>query len=106
MRELGMKADIFNRVQLEDIPTHLLNPCQRPTRMPRAPTGKKIIAGFALSTTSPAFERMLVCETLEDMQEIFDAYARGGAMALYWYFGEDPGFLTVINLTPPKETNP
>jgi len=45
-------------------------------------------------------ERIIVCESLEDMQELHSAYALGGALNLRWYKGEDPGFVTLI---PPSE---
>jgi len=41
-------------------------------------------------------ERMIVCENLQDMQELYDAYARGGALNIHWYKGDDPGFIITI----------
>ncbi len=48
-------------------------------------------------------ERLFVCETLDDMCELYDGYARGGALEIQWYLGNDVGF--VIGL-PPVENPP
>lgn len=38
------------------------------------------------------------------MQQLYDAYARGGALQIHWYSGDDPGFIQVIGgAEPPKE---
>jgi hypothetical protein len=88
MRELGKKHEIFG--------AHLLRPLnigyQRPTQMPALNEGDAVIAGYDQGLG----ERMIVCDTLEDMQQLFDAYARGGALTLTWYLGNDPGFITVL----------
>lgn len=88
MRELGKKSEIFG--------ADLLRPLnigyQRPTQMPRLGKGDAVIAGFDQGLG----ERMIVCDNLEDMQQLFDAYARGGALQLTWYLGNDPGFISVL----------
>ena len=59
--------------------------------MPALPDGHALICGYDQGLG----ERMIVCDTLEDAQRLFDAYARGGALRINWYSGEDPGGLFV-----------
>lgn len=86
MVELGKKCEIFG--------ADLLRPLQiygRPTAMPKLNDKDRVICGYDQGLG----ERMFVCESLEDMQQLHDAYARGGAVAIKWYAGEDPGFVGV-----------
>lgn len=87
MIELGNRKDLFG--------TELLKPLDvrgRPKSMPFVPAGCKVICGYDQGLG----ERMFVCETTTDMQELYDAYARGGALQIRWYSGEDPGFITIL----------
>jgi hypothetical protein len=95
MVELGMKSEIFGAELLvpitlgfgqKDIATG------RPIRMPEVPQGHKVICGFDQGLG----ERMIVCESLDEMQQLWDAYAKGFALHIHWYHGEDPGFITII----------
>lgn len=88
MIELGKKEEIFGLELLAPIALH-----GRPSVMPTVPDDHKVvICGY----NQGLGERMIVCETLEDMQALYDAYARGGALEIHWYHGPDPGFVTVI----------
>lgn len=65
--------------------------------MPKPPSNEDpIICGYDQGLG----ERMIVCETLDDMQQLYDAYARGGAVRIQWYVGPDPGFITVLSGSP------
>lgn len=86
--ELGKKDEIFGADQLRSIP----GISGRPTRMPSLEEGESVICGYDQGLG----ERMIVCESVEDMQQLFDAYAGGGALRIAWYAGKDPGFVTVI----------
>jgi hypothetical protein len=63
----------------------------RPVALPNLPEGWDLICGYDQGLG----ERLLVCESLEDAQRLYDAYARGGALGLTWYKGLDAGFVTV-----------
>lgn len=93
MFELGKKDEIFGADKL--VP--LRDVYGRSERLPFLKKDESVIAGFDQGLG----ERILVCETLEDMQQIYDAYARGFALRLNWYRGDDPGFILAI---PPQET--
>jgi len=96
MFELGKKDEcfgvddpaIFRRVT----DTEMFPLTGRPTRKPTLPEGWDVVAGY----NQGLGERLIVCESLEDMQTLYDAYARGGAIALDWYAAFDVGFVTVI----------
>lgn len=64
----------------------------RPATMPVVPEGSSLICGYDQGLG----ERMFVCESLEDMQTLYDAYAAGGALSINWYTGDDVGFVTII----------
>lgn len=86
--ELGKKDEIFGAELLQ----RLQGVYGRPTRMPHLPEGHSVICGYDQGLG----ERMFVCNTLEGMQQLYDAYAMGGALNIRWYSGEDPGFIQVI----------
>jgi hypothetical protein len=88
MYELGKKDEIFG--------AELLRPLRvygRPDSMPILVGDDMVICGFDQGLG----ERMIVCETLEDMQSLWDQYAQGYALNIYWYLGSDPGFLTLVS---------
>jgi hypothetical protein len=62
-----------------------------PSGLPHLGPDEKVIAGY----NQGVGERMIVCESLADMQEIYANYAQGGAIELNWYIGPDPGFVRV-----------
>jgi hypothetical protein len=88
MFELGKRSEIFG--------AELLKPLSigygRPSQMPSLPQGHDVICGYDQGLG----ERMFVCESLEDMQQLYDSYARGYALYIYWYSGEDVGFVQVL----------
>jgi hypothetical protein len=82
MYEVGMKNDVLG-MQIKNL-SPLSNIWSRPTNLPYISSGKVIICGFDQGLG----EKMLVCESLEDMQYAYDQYARGLALSIYWYQGE------------------
>ena len=100
MYEVGMKKDkdvvgteIKNLALLSNI-------WQRPTSVPDVPQGKVVICGFDQGLG----EKMLVCESLEDMQYAYDQYAKGWALSIHWYHGEVKPPVKVIEI-PGDYTN-
>ena len=97
MIELGKKSECFG--------TELLVPLEnclgRPKRLPIVPKGSAVICGYDQGLG----ERLFVCESLEDMQQLYNSYTRGGALNIKWYSGDDPGFIQVIigGSKPPQE---
>lgn len=89
MKELGMKDKIFGVELLKDLTV----PAE-PTEFPRIPEGHSVICGFDQGLG----ERMIVCETLEDMQRLDKAYGEGMALDIHWYHGPDPGFVAEVVL--------
>lgn len=87
MVELGKKSEIFGADLLKSLWLS-----GRPTSMPSISGNEKVICGYDQGLG----ERIIVCENLQDMQELYDAYARGGALNISWYTGDDPGFITII----------
>lgn len=97
MIELGKKDEIFGAELLIPIQSYQIssNYCSgRPDKMPYLDEKKqeKVIAGYDQGLG----ERMIVCDTIEEMQQLHDNYAAGWALTLKWYKGEDPGFITMI----------
>lgn len=89
MIQLGKKSECFGVEKLQK----LTDVYGRPTKIPFLNGDQKVICGYDQGLG----EVLFVCETLEDMQELYDAYARGGALSIYWYKGADPGFITIIS---------
>lgn len=69
----------------------------RPTRMPITTRDELVICGFDQGLG----EKLLVCESLEDMQELFDKFNQGYALRIAWYRGELTS--TVIWVRPSSE---
>lgn len=97
MIELGKKSECFG----VDLLVPLRNVHGRPTRLPPVPDGSQVICGYDQGLG----ERLFVCESLEDMQLLYDGYRKGGALSIYWYSGEDPGFIQIIDggTEPPQK---
>ncbi len=87
MRELGKKDEIFGAELLRPVRID-----QRPTSMPALKDDEKVICGYDQGLG----ERMIVCDSIADMQELFDAYSQGGALRIFWYIASDPGFVAVL----------
>lgn len=64
----------------------------RPVRFPALASHDVVVAGYDQGLG----ERMIVCENLVEMQQIYDSYAQGGALTLNWYTGPDPGFIAAV----------
>lgn len=64
----------------------------RPTRMPSLPKGHKVICGCDQGLG----KHMYVCETLEDMQQLYGEYESGNAISIYWYSSGDPAFIKLV----------
>jgi hypothetical protein len=94
VRELGKKDEIFGADLL--VPLGLY---RRPDKMPVVPEGHSVVCGYDLGLG----ERMIVCDSLEEMQKLYDMYAQGFALNIVWYSAPDPGFLTVVGFGPDKE---
>lgn len=62
--------------------------------MPTVPTGHSVICGYDQGLG----ERMIVCETLEDMKTLYEKFAQGYAIKINWYSGPDSGFISVVKL--------
>lgn len=88
MVELGKKSEVVGADKL----VTLQGIHGRPSRLPRIAEGHKVICGYDQGLG----ERLFVCETLGDMQQLYDAYARGGALQIHWYSGDDPGFIVIL----------
>lgn len=92
MIELGKKNEIFGAERLKPLGFSQLQTWNRPVVFPLLAAGHKVIAGYDQGLG----ERMIVCDSLEEMQEVYDNYAKGGALRLQWYAGPDPGFVMVM----------
>ena len=92
MYELGKRSDCFGMelLQLQQI-------YGEPKNFPVLPANHKLICGYDQGLG----ERMIVCESLEEMQSLYSAYASGGALSINWYFGPDPGFVQVVQVSDP-----
>ena len=89
MIELGEKSHIIGVELLRPIK----NIVGRPQAMPLIEnSGDKVICGYDQGLG----ERIIVCESLEDMWELYDSYAQGCALQIHWYLGDDPEFVRVI----------
>lgn len=84
MQELGKKDEIFGADKLVK-----LNIIERPNKMPKLKENESLICGYDQGLG----ERMIVCSNLEEMQELYDAYALGSAIFINWYTGHDVGFI-------------
>jgi len=94
MIELGKRDEVFGADLLQP-----LTIAGRPTRMPSLPSAEhKVICGYDQGLG----ERLFVCESIEDLQQLYDAYAQGGALVINWYIGEDPGFVQAVH---PKDSS-
>jgi len=83
MINLGNKDEIFGAEHLQPLEID-----GRPTSMPPLRGDEAVICGYNQGLD----EQMLVCENLQDMQELYDAYALGGALNIHWYRGANVGF--------------
>jgi len=87
MINLGKKADVIGADELRELT--VTTPI---TQLPSLPANHRVICGFEQGLG----EKLIVCESLSDMQELYDSYRQGGALRIKWYSGENPGFIMVI----------
>jgi hypothetical protein len=52
-----------------------------PLEFPSVPRGSRVICGLDQGLG----ERLFVCNSLADMEQLYDAYARGDALRISWY---------------------
>ena len=91
--EIGKKSEIFGADLLQPLRLSYGETRDgRPVAMPRVPEGHKLICGLDVRI----YEKLYVCETVEDMQQLYDHYAEGMTLSINWYSGSDPGFVTVV----------
>lgn len=79
MYELGKKELVLGKL-LSDLQP-ISGIYQRPTKLPTAYGGRKFVCGFDQGLG----EKMIVFETLQEMQELYDSYHAGWALNIYWY---------------------
>ena len=83
MVELGEKnklGETANLLQPFNMEPYLIMD-RRPKMMPQKPYGHKMVCGLDMGV----YEIIYVCDSLEDMQELYDRYARGEASRICWY---------------------
>lgn len=56
-----------------------------------------VLAARAIPSAATTRDWPSASDSVDDMQYLYDAYARGGALRIKWYEAEDPGFITVIS---------
>ncbi len=67
-----------------------------PTSFPDLPEGHYVVGGLDIGLED--FERLVVVESLEDMQQVYQAYQNGGGSSINWYTGhEEIGTITVLD---------
>lgn len=94
MYELGKRQECFGMDLLEPLKINAYSGGNDPSNlfaMPTVPEGHSVICGFDQGLG----ERMFVCETLEDMKELYSKYSMGYALRIHWYSGPDTGFLVI-----------
>lgn len=94
MRELGKKDE----VAVVGLTT--LDVRGRPRSMPLVHGATVVICGYDRGFG----EVLFVCESLEDMQERYDAYSQGWALRIKWYRGEISEVL-VVEVGPDEEAS-
>lgn len=98
MIELGKKSEIFGVDSLRQLKPNVDIQFNNsgPQGMPRLKDNEKLIVGYDQGVG----ERMFVCDTLEEMQTLYNHYVAGSALHINFYAGEDPGFITTIGQNP------
>lgn len=89
MFELGKKEECFGTELLKPI-TNLYG---NPMRFPTLDEDESVICGYDQGLG----ERLIVCENLTDMQELYDNYEQGYALQIRWYTGKDVGFIHIVS---------
>lgn len=94
MYELGKKTQVEGS-KVKDL-TALNDIWQRPNRMPYVASGEQVVCGYDQGLG----ERLFVCENLQDMQELYDSYAKGYALTIKWYHGKVHNNVVVFTMGP------
>jgi hypothetical protein len=84
---LGKETEYFGMEKLRPLGIY-----GEPTVYPTLPKDHKVIAKYDQSV----YVLIIVCENIQDMQEVYQSYYLRGAVRLSWFSGEDPGFLFVV----------
>lgn len=92
MYELGKKDQIFGADKLERLDVRYFNTRGEPTSFPILQEDTFVVCGYDQGLG----ERIIICESLEDMQQLYATYARGSALSIKWYTAKDPGFITIL----------
>lgn len=95
MRILGFKKDLVGSTVF-DLTTLHLGYFEKPEKLPIAGEGSSLICGFDQGFG----EKLIVFETLEEMQQLFSDYRRGMALTINWYVGTIRSNVVVITLGP------
>jgi hypothetical protein len=53
--------------------------------MPLLKEGEVLVCEYIRAPEMPSINKVFICETVEDMQQLFDACDRGGATFINWY---------------------
>lgn len=89
MFELGKKDKCFGTEFLKPLNGQFGQPIyERPITFPILGKKESVICGY----DQGCGERLIVCEDLADMQQLYDGYAQGWALRIKWYIGKDVGF--------------
>lgn len=56
-------------------------PVGRPITFPKLAEGHYLVCGHG----NPPMARLFIAETLQDMQNLYDGYQRGGGLTIDWY---------------------
>jgi hypothetical protein len=92
MIDVGLKKDNPGADALVPVGDPLMQPWRelygdrqgRPNKMPYLPEGHSLFAGYVQIESQG--ERLFLCDTLEDLQHLWDSYAVGGALVSpTWY---------------------
>ena len=92
MISLGMKHHIVRTMDWVSLDIR-----DRPTKMPEIPTGDEVVCGLDQCEG----EEIFICETLEDMQNLYDEYA-----AREWWCGGGWGGRDALNSPTKRHSQP
>jgi hypothetical protein len=70
----------YNPIDRQDI---VIN--TRPTAMPELAEGQSLVCEYVRAPGMPSLNPTYICDTVDDMQQLFDGCAGGGAIQLNWY---------------------
>ena len=100
MFELGKKEECFGTKLLKPLKGQFGQPFYgRPTTFPTLGKNESVICGYDQGLG----ERLIVCENLADMQQLYDSYAQGWALRINWYTGEDVGGVDIFIIEEQKD---